>query len=81
MSLKLPSGRSTAESANDLVLALVTSGHFNTTDKSHDEIFQMIEDAEQAFFELYEHKKNLLLDLADERRRRIDANINKYLNE
>ena len=48
----LPYGKSPEEAAHDLAMNLVLSGHFKTFQKSPEEVFQLITNAELVFSEL-----------------------------
>ncbi|AHE73323.1 hypothetical protein ACEV60_22145 [Enterobacter ludwigii] len=75
----LPDNRSPAEAAHDLVIALVTSGHFETAGKSYEEIFQMLDDAEGVFCRLYKLKVMSILKMREEYNIRSDQE--KLLNQ
>ncbi len=57
---KLPEGKTPSEAAHDLVLALVSSGHFTTKDKNVEEIFRMVQEAEAEYCRLYQRRLDLL---------------------
>ncbi|EAQ6363892.1 hypothetical protein ACLH9T_004038 [Salmonella enterica] len=54
----LPFGKTPEEAAYDLVMTLVLSGHFKTAQKTPEEVFRLIDNAEQVFSELYLKKLN-----------------------
>lgn len=58
--ITLPEGKTPAEAAHDLVLALVSSGHFPTKDKNAGEVYRIIQEAEEDYRLLYQRKLDLL---------------------
>ncbi|VUT17247.1 hypothetical protein SB6413_02219 [Klebsiella pasteurii] len=58
--IKLPEGKTPGEAAHELVLALLSSGHFTTKDKNAEEIYRMVEEAEAEYCRLYQRKLDLL---------------------
>ncbi|EAA8947745.1 hypothetical protein B6440_24930 [Salmonella enterica] len=54
----LPYGKTPEEAAYDLVMTLVLSGHFKTAQKTPEEVFRLINNAEHSFSEYYQRKLN-----------------------
>ncbi|EAO1991570.1 hypothetical protein E0G79_17430 [Salmonella enterica] len=60
----LPYDKSPEEAAHDLVMTLVLSGHFKTSQKTPEEVFRLINNAELVFSELYRDKLREIQDAA-----------------
>lgn len=73
--IKLPEGKTPAEAAHDLVMALVSSGHFPTEDKNAEEIYRIVQEAEEDYRLLYQRKLDLLTMQKDRASRQTWANL------
>lgn len=62
---KLPNGKTPEEAAHELAITLLSSGYFDTSNKTPEEVFKLVDSTEQTFGELYHAKPTPLKEEED----------------
>ncbi|AXC64615.1 hypothetical protein [Salmonella enterica] len=65
--ITLLNGKTPEEAAHELAISLVVSGYFDTSNKSPEDVFQMVDSAEKLFGDLYRSEIKQLQDIEDKK--------------
>ena len=71
---KLPNGKTPEEAAHELAITLLSSGYFDTSNKTPEEVFKLVDNTEQIFSNLYEMKQKELENISSKEREELYRN-------